>query len=271
MKPRPAAGALERLQADFQRHVLSGTGPFIDAVRADGIGPAARLSIYRHAYRVRLVDALRDAYGHTLRYLGDERFDAEAREYVQAHPSRRESLRWYGAHFAEWLAMHRPYEPELGELAWLDHLLRNAFDGPDAPVLSLDALGAVAPEAWSRIGLALHPTCARLQLAHNTLAIWQALDAEAVPPPCERLAVATELLVWRRGLQPHFRSLGAFECAAIAGLFAGHGFAAVCAHLAERFSASDVAAEAGKLLRRWVEEGLLSSIEDPARLSAAAT
>lgn len=251
---------LGALQRQFQQHVLSGGADIASVIRPGGIGIERRLAIYHHAYRARLVDTLRDSYGHTLRYLGDDAFDAAALVHVEAHPSDHPNLRWYGRDFPQTLAARFDEDPEVAELALLDWTLRHAFDGPDAPVLTLADLAAVAPEAWGRIGFVLHPTFTRLQLHHNTLALWQAMDEDETAPPAAALAAPGELLVWRRGHQPHFRSLQPVEVMALDSLHDGTGFAAMCALLAERFADVDTATEAGTLLRRWIDEELLSAI-----------
>lgn len=258
----PAAASLEALQAAFARHLLNEPSDFPGAVAEGGrIGIERRLAIYHNAYRARLVEALKDSFGHTLVYLGDDNFEAAARGYLAEHPSTHPNLRWFGAAFADWLRAAAPGDPDIGELAALDWALRRAFDGADATVLGTAELAALPPEAWAHVGLLWHPTCQRLQLAHNTLAIWSALDRDEAPPEAERLAQPTELLVWRLGLQPHFRSLGTMEAQAIDALRNGASFAATCEQLAAAFPEVEVAPEAGALLRRWVEDGLLSGLD----------
>ncbi|KQW42461.1 MULTISPECIES: DNA-binding domain-containing protein [unclassified Roseateles] len=252
--------SLAQLQVDFQRHLLTGDAAIATHIRASGIGTARRLHIYHHAYRMRLVDTLRDSFGHTLLYLGDEHFNAAALAHVEGHASTHASLRWYGHDFPDTLAARFVEAPQVAELAQLDWALRRAFDGPDAPVLTLADLAALAPERWADVGFSLHPTYARLQLRQNTLAIWQALDQDREPPEAEPLDEPGELLIWRRGHQPHFRSLQPLESAALAGLHAGLGFAAVCAAMSEQFPSEDAAAAVGGLLRRWVDEELLSAV-----------
>lgn len=264
MKP---AATLAQLQQGLQAHLLAeepAVGPqgfsshlAIFHGTCHGISPARRLAIYHHAYRARLVQALRDSYGHTLSYLGDDWFDTEARGYLVAHPSDHANLRWFGAHLAHWLRQRHPKDGEIAELAQLDWTLRLAFDGPDATALALHDLAQVPPDAWACIGFVFHPTLQRLRLQHNTLALWQALDQDDTPPAGVRLDETLQVVVWRQGLSPHFRSVDAFEAAALQGLQAGAGFAATCETLAARFVGHDVASAAGGLLRRWVEEGWL--------------
>ena len=54
------------------------TPPLAGSIAAQhGFPSQRRLLIYHHAYRARLVDALRDSFGHTATYLGMEWFDAD--------------------------------------------------------------------------------------------------------------------------------------------------------------------------------------------------
>lgn len=259
------APTLQALQQRFQQHLLHGGDEPDATLAADiapgGIGVARRLRVYHQAYRARLVDALRDTFGHTARYLGDDGFERDARAFIDATPSHHASLNDYGAGLPAWWAQRFPADPDIAELAQLDWALRRAFDGADAPVLGLADLAGVAPDAWAHIGFRLHPTVRRLRVTRNTAALWAALDAEQAPPPAEPLDA--ELLVWRLGQQPHFRTLGPMEAEALAALQDGLGFAALCEQLARKHPQADGAREAGALLRRWVDDGLLSEVTHP--------
>jgi hypothetical protein len=264
------ASRLEQLQAAFQAYLLDEPGDFAAAVAAPaGVDAAARLAIYHHAYRARLVDALRDSYGHTAQYLGDERFRHEALAYLAEHPPRHANLRWYGDALAPWLARRHPGAPELAELAALDAALRRAFDGPDAPALQLADLAAVPPAAWPQALLRFHPTCECLQLHGNTVEVWQALDDDREPPPPVRHLQPQAWLVWRSEWTPRFRSLGPVEAAALEWLHGGMDFGTCCERLAQHFPAADITREAGLLLRRWADDGVLARIDTvPAQAEA---
>ena len=253
------------LQTAFQDHLLASDPAIAASIAAHhGIPAQRRLLIYHHGYRARLVDALRDSFSHTATYLGEEWFDADALAFVEDHPSTHSSLNAYGADFAGWLLERHPHDPDIGELAALDWALRRAFDGADAAPLGLADLAAIAPPAWARIGFALVPTTALLALTHNTIALWHALDQQQPPPRAMRLAEPGTALVWRRGHQPHFRSLDAVELRALSGLREGLSFAAVCERLAADSAQLDTTAHAGTLLRRWIDEELLCAVVDPA-------
>lgn len=256
LQPQPT---LAELQQGLQQWLMTGRGDVASQVRAGGpLSPERRLAIYGTAYRARLADALRDSFGHTAQYLGNEGFEALAMDYLQAHPSSHPSLRWFGSHFVPWLQATHPADPDVAELAALDWAMRAAFDGADAQPLTADALARVPAEAWGTLGLAWHPTVQRLSLQHNTLALWQALDGDAPPPPATALAQPTELLVWRLGLQPHFRSLDTVEALAVDRLRAGASFSATCLELSVAWPTLDVGPAAGALLRRWLDEGMLT-------------
>lgn len=275
---------LADLQARFQAHVLQ---PLADAATdaladvalplgvprtpdTDAPDATQRLGVYHHAYRARLLDTLRDTHSHTLAYLGDDWFDRFARAFIEVNPSTHANLRWYGQGFADWLAHSlvgpdSPVgdHPEVAELARLDAALRDAFDGPDAPRLQPAALAELSAEDWSTVVFDAHPTVRTLRMAHNTLALWTALANDDEVPPAQALVAPVDVLVWRHGEQPHFRSLDPAEAQAVSGLLAGQPWTALCEAAqaalgdAAEAAADQVAQRAGQWLHRWLQEGLL--------------
>lgn len=257
---------LLQIQNALQEHVLHGTGFVAAAVRpGPGLDIEGRLAIYRHAYRMRLLDAVREGHQHTASFLGKEKFDQRAFAYVESHLSRLPNLRWYAAGFSDWLARCSPAEPAAAELASIDWALRCAFDGPDAAPLTLRQVATVRPESWEHVGFRLVPTAARLRFKFNTLAVWQAIDDEKPPPASCRMRRPVPVLVWRRGLQPHFRSLSPFEASALDHLQGGMAFGPTCEALALAFPDVDASVQAGTLLRGWIEEESLGGFTGPQR------
>ena len=102
---------LERQQSRFQESVLSGDFPE-ELLQRRG-GRCARLEIYQHAYRARLIDALVDNYPALHRALGDEAFEDLAAAYIAARPSRYRSIRWFGDGLADFVAEERERLPPL--------------------------------------------------------------------------------------------------------------------------------------------------------------
>jgi len=225
------ASSLSALQQRMQDHVLSGNDAALADVHDSGaISAERRLGIYHHAYRARLLETMRDTFGHTLRYLGDEWFDHLARAFIECTPSASSNLRWYGRSWPQWLALQlneaspMGSHPEVPELAELDWALRRAL----------------------------------LTLRCNTLSLWHALDDDAEVPQAEALPEPMAVLVWRCDERPHFRSMTPMEAYAMGLLTQGQSFADMCASMAAQFTDEDTTPVAGALLRRWVEEGALA-------------
>jgi hypothetical protein len=255
------AFGLNRLQAAFHDHVLGRPSAIAQLVAEGGrIDIARRLHIYHHAYRARLLETLQDAFEKTWAYLGDERFESTAIAFIEAHPPMHKNLRWYGAEFPHWLSSGFPEDPDIAELAMLDWQLRHAFDGPDAIPLPVSILAELAPEEWETVGFGFCPTLFLTPLRYNTVAIWHALDQEQTPPASARLPDPAWLLIWRKGWQPHFRTLGAIEYSALFQLRTGATFARVCECLGEQFSDRDVVVVAATYLQGWLRDELIIAL-----------
>jgi hypothetical protein len=224
------------------RHLLAGT----DARRALGLG------IYAHAYRRRLVDALADAYAKTSALLGAAQFDAAALRYIAEQPPGTRNLRWYGADFADHL-----HEPAASEMARLDWALRGAFDGPDSMVIEAEELAALAAAQWATLRLVPVPTTQLLRFKHNTVAVWQALDDDADAPPSAEAGTAVHWLVWRKALQPHFRSMHPSEATLLRAMLGGASFAQACEQCQGE---SADAAFIGQCLRQWLDDALIAAV-----------
>ena len=249
---------LERLQADFAGAILGTEDSFLAEIRAgSGLGADQRLGVYADAYRARLTEALQDSFAHTAKLLGEAAFRALALEYIEKYPSQSYSIRWYGGEFSAWLqGTHAKYR-QVADFAAFDWALRTAFDSADAEPLRPADLAALSAEDWAQAGFDLHPSVQLLELGCNAVAVWQALDRDDPPPALQALAVAATVLVWRRDLQPHFRSLDSDEAVALRSLSDGASFAAVCARQAERGGNEAAVAVAGRWLRGWIDEALL--------------
>lgn len=226
------------------------------------------LSVYQDAYAARLIAALRDNYTVLHRALGDEQFDALARAYLQAQPSRQPSIRWFGDRLAGFMAgdyAERLPHPSLVDIARMDWALRGAFDGADAALLRPELLMAVAPEDWPGLVFRLHPTVSQQPLAWAVEPAWRALrayDPEAggeAPALAEPAPLAHVLLVWREGLETRWRSLGPLEAQLLQAVAEAQPFAAICAVAAQTVDAEAAAAAVVQALQRWLAEGLLAA------------
>ncbi|HYD81178.1 MAG TPA: DNA-binding domain-containing protein [Paucimonas sp.] len=263
---------LRHLQDDFQGYVLdmaseaAADAPAILSAIAErkGLPADRRLAIYHHAYRARLRQALAEAYGRTHAYVGDALFHELSASYVETHVSRFRNLRWYGERFPEFVAQALPEHPVVAELAAFEWTLGLSFDAADAPVLGVEALRAVGADEWESVGFDPQPSLHFLTLRWNAVDIWLALDKEheeQVPPAAAQSGQPTQWIIWRKDLQPHFRSLSAHEARALQGLRQGQSFSGVCGIAAAAAGdGDDIASQIGGWLQSWLEEALLARV-----------
>jgi hypothetical protein len=241
---------------------------------ADGLlhaGPG--LAVYQEAYRARLLAALRDNFTVLQRALGDEAFDALAMAYLQAHPSTRPSIRWFGDRLAAFMdgawAEQLPH-PAMADFARMDWALRAAFDAADAPVLRPADLQALAPGAWPGLRFALHPSVHLQPMRWAIEPAWRALrehePGSGAPDPVLAAPepLAHTLLVWRQGLDTRWRALPPVEAGLLQAVAGGETFEAVCGLAAETAGTGESAEQEGgavqqvvRALQRWLSDGLL--------------
>lgn len=252
---------LNGLQIAFHDHLLNQPSAIAQEVAAGGrISVEHRLHIYHNAYRARLLENLQDAFEKTWAYLGDDTFEAAALAFMEDNPPRHRNLRWHGADFPQWLAKRFPQDMDIAELALIDWQLRRAFDGPDATPVAAADLAGLSAEDWGRVGFEFAPTVFIAPLRYNSVGIWHALDQEQAPPAAEPLPEPVWLLIWRKGWQPHFRTIQAVEQAALIQLQGGASFAQVCAGLGERFSDQEAASVAAGSLSTWLQDEMITGL-----------
>ena len=253
--------ALTDLQAAFHDHLLSLPSAISQEVSEGGrIGVDHRLHIYHNAYRARLLENLQDAFEKTWAYLGDKPFESSALAFIEDNPPKHRNLRWHGAGFPQWLEKQFPEDTDIAELALIDWQLRRAFDGPDASPVQPAELAGLAAEDWAIVGFQFVPTLFIAPIRFNSVAIWHALDQEQAPPTAESLPALTWLLIWRKGWQPHFRTIQGAEHAALMQLQGGASFAQVCADLGEQFSDQEAASVAAESLRTWLLDEMIAGL-----------
>ncbi|MES2934466.1 MAG: DNA-binding domain-containing protein [Pseudomonadota bacterium] len=253
--------SLSQLQDDFQRYVLD---PQADSTRIGsaiarqfGLKTDDRVAIYYNAYRIRICEALSEAFNKTHSYLGDDLFGEMALAYLQQTPSTTRNLRWYGATFPHHLAQALPEFPLVAELAAFEWALSTAFDAVDEPVLTADAMRNLGELDWDSVIFQLQASVQCLPLRWNTAAVWLALDQDQTPPDAIELDAPVDWLIWRQQLQAHFRSLDSYEAAALRGLQAGKSFAAVCEQAMGDAGEHDIMPKIASWLQTWLKESVL--------------
>lgn len=255
---------LPALQRRFQDYVLQHGGEAAALVAGDGRADAAtRLGVYADAYRLRLLEVLGNDYPALRQLAGAEEFERIGQAYIEASPSVTPSVRWFGRHLPEFLqAASAPEGSVYADLALFEWKQGEAFDGPDAESLPLEAMAAVPPESWPEMRLLLHPSLWRLDLRWNAPALFQAHEAKQPLPAPLATAAVTPWLIWRdAALDIRWRSLNPDEAAALDAAAAGQSFGAICERLCEWIEPDQVALHAAGLLKRWLVDGLIVELE----------
>ncbi len=252
MEPAPG---LHELQALFWRALGGSADATLAAavVSTPSLGSAARLAIYAGMYAGRLHDILADDFERTAVALGAEPFAETVRAYLAAHPSEHPSVRHLGRHFATFLGATPPAgaPPWLADLARLEWARVEAFDAPDATPIALDRLRSVPEAEWPGLVLVPIPALAVLESAWPVHLVWRD-GGDAQPSP-------TSLRIWRQDGVVYHAAMDLLEREALARLRSGDPFAAICEALTH-LEADTAAAEAGSLLARWVEDGLIARL-----------
>lgn len=227
------------------------------AHRVEGPLVAHRLRIHADAYRLRLMEVLSNDFPVTAALLGEERFDALAIAFIQAHPSSHPSLRHFGRGFADWLQQATTTPRNLHELARFEWTQGDVFDAADAAPLTLNAIATLPADAWTGLRLHLQPSLRITTLACNAPALVEA-HAHGRALPALRNARVADWLLWRSDGDAHWRRLDGDEAALLRSVANGESFGELCERATD-FHAHDGPLRAASLLKRWLADGLLAS------------
>jgi hypothetical protein len=145
---------LRETQEWFARAVMTGEAMGEAEARltaGPNLGARGRLEVYRRGYAARLRECLADDYPVLKHAMGAEAFDELGDAYVARFPSTSPNLNAYGRHMAAFCAEGgRCFEADLARLEWA---VVEVIHAPLAPLLTMDRLAAVPPEAWGRVRL----------------------------------------------------------------------------------------------------------------------
>jgi hypothetical protein len=253
--------SLKELQDTFQRGILAGDDTILTEVNDSAKERRKVLfGVYRNAYVARLAEILGDDYELVHAYLGDAGFATLVKNYIAAHPSDQPSARWFGRHFPAFISKCETYakHPEIAEIAALEKTLADAFDGPDAELLSLGALATLAPEDWPRLVFQPHPTAIRLTFRTNAADIWSELKEGGTPPKAMHLPEPQAIVAWRQDFTARFRPLSAEEAMMWDEAVNGVRFGVLCEMVATFGGENEAELRAATYLRGWVDMGMLA-------------
>ncbi len=255
---------LATLEHALAAHVLHADS----AIESEIIGTArvpisVRLGIYRDAYVLRIIEALDTDYAGLHALSGDDAWNTLTRDYIAAHPSTHFSLRMFGRHLAAFLRETPPWNGHaaFADMAEFEWAIAHAFDAADATLLTIEQVSRIAPDDWPDMRFTFHPSMVRLDLHGNVPAFWNAVKAGDAPPAPTHSDTPAAWLVWRKGLNSYFRSLATEEAFALDALQGGRSFGDICADLGEWMAPEETPAFAASLLKRWIEDEIISGVQ----------
>lgn len=262
--------SLAELQTAFKQYLMHDDEGIMQHIEHNEAVPGhIRLGIYHNAYRARLIEALASDYEQLQKLLGPAAFEQMGNEYIDAHPSRYASLRWFGQHLPEHLGFTElGYAEEEGnhdwpaEMAKLEWSFTETFDAKDAEVLNEAHMATVPPEVWATLSFRFHPSVRTLTLWWNTLACWRAAKEDEPLPEAQRLDQPVSCLLWREDLLTQFRTLEPHEAIALEEALKGQNFSDICGALAEEMEEQEqVPMAAAGFLKGWLNAGLITAID----------
>lgn len=255
--------ALADLQRSFQAYLLGEASAPPPTVAGTGAASAeSRLRVYAEAIGLRFIEVLGEDYPGLRAMLGEEAFEALARAYSAAHPSRHRSIRWFGRQLPGFLRDKPPWRerPVLGEMASFEWFKGELVDAADSPVVSVADVAAIPADCWGDIRPRLVPAERRLVLEWNVPTLWSAVDAGETPPSPTRYEHALVWLLWRRDISILWRSIHGDEAWALEACAAGEGFDFILSGLCERVGPDAAAMRAATFLKQWTSDGLLAAV-----------
>ena len=256
---------LRNLQYRFQDYLL-GLSEEIekDIVSSSEALAEHRLGTYYNAYRIRLIDCLAIDYSALQKYLGEQAFENLSLDYLNAHPSTHPSVRWFGKDLGEYLRScythkDRDFLSELANFEWAQGLV---FDEANASsIVSIEDMAQIPQQAWPSIQIHFIAAMRCLDLYWNVCPYWVALDKSEKPPQKQPSEYPLRWLVWRKGPDPHWRSLEVHEAWALQAAQNGANFAELCEGLCEWISENEVALIAAGFLKQWISDELIVGID----------
>lgn len=259
--------SLRQLQTDFKSYLMQGHSDIERQVLDQGALDADfRLQIYANAYVARLVEALESDYEALAALLGEEDFYDLAHAYINRHPSRFTSLRWFGQFMASFLESTPPYDSQqhMWELARFEWALVQAFNSPDFNCVKEADMAGLQAQQWPSLRFRFNPSVHLCPYAWNIIPIWQAMRQEQPIPAPQALDTTDVCLVWRNGLNTQFRTLEGEEALLLPAAMQGADFSELCQLLLDsdqlEIEADQLALTAAGALKTWIHAGLLEEL-----------
>ena len=218
-----------------------------------------RLALYRGNLAATAAKALAAAYPVIAQLVGDEFFNALAREYVRARPSPEGDLNRFGDRYSDFLAgfPHVAQLPYLADMARLEWAVHRAHYAADAAPVTAAQLGALGPAQMESAVLRLHPASQLFSSPWAVVTLWLAHQPGSTAGFPAVMATQEYGVVARPGWRARVTPCAAGGHAALTALRAGATFGAALDAAFDLDGEYDVAGQ----LRLWLDLELITAIE----------
>lgn len=260
-----AAFTLSQLQKKLQDFLLNPHQQDIEDITQETpyFSRKERLAIYHEAYRLRLIDALRNDYPALEKKLGHDAFIQLADEFITMNPSHHPSLRWFGEKLPSFIAEHPQFKNEISlqELALFEWIQVMAFDAADTAVITLENIRTLAPEEWMGMRLTLHPSLHVVNFYSNAPEQWNSLVKQDAALNSILSTTQQSWLIWRHELQVVYRPLTEPEHCCLNVFINQKTFADACNELLDFFTEEQVPMQAAQYLARWINDDIVCEVK----------
>lgn len=254
---------LKTLQRQFQQYLEGENENIIKHIVTTKDALAEhRLAAYYNAYRARLIEALAVHFPACQAFLGEQSFHYLVLAYIKTYPSQYSSVRWVGKNLVNYINAQKPFKKQafLAELALFEWHQSLVFDScKQADLLQLEDM-IYAPEQWSGLSFTFISTLQKINVKFNVCQYWQAIEDGFKTPDIKKDEYPTQWLLWRKGLDPHWRSLDVHEAWALEQAENGSNFGLICEGLMEWIDAEHVAVVSAGFLKQWINDQIIASV-----------
>jgi len=204
-------------QDEISQHIIGSLG--LDAEQS--------LAIYRHSILESFSRVLAGTYPVIEKLLGEDFFNALAKEYAQTMPSLQPDLGEFGRHFDRFLSEFSAtkelvYLPDVAQLEWL---WEEVFYADDDPKANFFAMAELNDAALQKLRFNLSASARLLQSNYPLLDIWQANQACDNTEEIDLESGGETLLLLRQGDECRMDRLNAEDWHLLNGIHDGHSFA----------------------------------------------
>jgi uncharacterized protein (UPF0276 family) len=233
--------------------------PACEEALAPQLKHAERFALYRGNLSATWAKVLAAAFPVIKQLVGEEFFDALAREYGRAQPSGDGDLNRFGAKMGEFLqgfphTSDLPYLPDMARLEWLLH---RAHYAPSVETIDAQALAAIPPEDIESATMALAPAVRLFASEWAVVPLWLAHHEQAEFP--QNMQQPTQAIIVRPQWKTAVLEQSAAAWAALSVLQQGGTFGAALDEAFGRDEEFNVAAQ----LQQWLEQGVFSAVRLP--------